>query len=1509
MKTEAALLAAILGVWGLSISAQAAPWAGAGDPNDPYLIYNANDMHEIGLHAEDWDAHFRMAEDIDLSTYPANIFNLIGNGPMTSPGSLAIDEENEKVYFVDSKDICCVNFDGKDYKKLITNLSQPRDLVIDLQEGKIYWNDSADDIIQRANLDGTAIETCILDTDIQTMAFDPVINKIYWSDNYTMKRSDPNGGNVEFVVYDNDDVRCISLDAVNEKVYWSNGFPHYHIKRANLDGSSVESMYVGAKGLNDISLDLINNKMYWVQTYPTITGSIRRANLDGTDIEDVVTEGLNSSTSIKVIGGSTIYWSDHTNKYIKRFRLDGSLKDYILANFFSGVFDGNGYTIANLAYSANGLDRVGLFSTVSDPNAIIKNVTIVDPNIISQGENALVCSPLVGVLYSGSILNCRIEGGQIRGVLSVAGIAGQSSGLISDCNSTCSIYGKSQVGGLAGYNLKGTILNSSFSGNVEATEYFVGGLSGINREGIIDNCFFSGTVTSNSGDTGGLVGYNPDGLIMNSYATGVVSAFGYVGGLVGYNNTGGQIYGSYAVCDVYGTGAHVGGLVGNSHYGRVENCFSDSNVFGGSDVGGLAGEIYHTRVTNCYANGSVSGDNNIGGLLGESLSGILTNCYSNCYVTGSGITGGLVGSGGRDWDTKHCFWDIDSSDQTDSSVGAGKSTLEMKQFDTFVAWTCDGSWAIDDENDYPRLSWEQKEGIPIVPFSYWGHTGYPNDPIQISTAKQLQNLRLMSCMLDKHFTLLNDIDLLGQEVYMGEQTGFPFRGVFNGNNHSISNLNNSSLSLFAKVDDPNAVIRDIILINPTVGPGGTVGCLIGELTNGIVENCHVENGYLEGSGYVGGLVGYSYQSLIDCSFSGQVIGEGNAGGLVGNMERERIENCHTTGTVSGSGYTGGIVGYCYGGDIIECSSSCDVTSNASAGGIAGFTGGYYPSAVRNCIATGNVDGGSETGGLIGYFSNGEVTNSTASGMVTGWAYVGGFTGRNHGQISGCISEGDVTGQADYVGGFAGENTESITNCFSRGKVGGRGRVGGFAGLNWHAEIIDCYAGGNVVGSDIMAGGLIGYHLESDVYDSFTTGSVTGTDRVGGLIGQIRNNHGNTNVFGCHAVGNVEGDSDIGGLVGLASMGYEGNIYISKCSSLGQVNASTNAGGLVGRASGRYEVVISECYSKGDVYITSDRGGGLIGDSAAMVINCYSHGNVTGSGTSNYIGGLMGYHDIGPTSNCYATGNTIGNSYIGGIAGYSYHSYSLPKCFWDIEVGGPDNGMGTPKTTLEMRTKSTFTVAGWDFVGETANGTDDIWKISEGADYPRLAWENLLIVEAVIDNAWMYQNVLASTNSELTAEVSIIDDPLYNSGYTYEWEIILPDDVTIAPTITGGGGSSDPCCTFAAPSCNEAGGISDSGQPLTVKVTVTGADFGNTGIAEAEFGIALLGDANNDGVVNVADRSIINAFWRLGAAGPFTFTDCNVNGDTAVNVADRSIANAVWRGVLGQNSVSAPCPLR
>jgi hypothetical protein len=182
----------------------------------------------------------------------------------------------------------------------------------------------------------------------------------------------------------------------------------------------------------------------------------------------------------------------------------------------------------------------------------------------------------------------------------------------------------------------------------------------------------------------------------------------------------------------------------------------------------------------------------------------------------------------------------------------------------------------------------------------------------------------------------------------------------------------------------------------------------------------------------------------------------------------------------------------------------------------------------------------------------------------------------------------------------------------------------------------------------------------------------------------------------------------------------------------------------------------------------------------------------------------------------------------------------------------------------------------------------------------------LTIGLTMDNLWMYQNLSGATNSNLTVNVSIIDDPLGNSSYSYEWEFVLPSDVSIAPTTVDGGGTSDTFWTFAARACDEPDGLSDSGQAFTVKVTVTGNDYGNTATTKIGFGTALLGDVDNNGVVDLQDRVLVNAFWQLGPIELLSLRDCDVNRDGVVDVIDRAIVNAVFQGKLGQNSVGTPC---
>jgi hypothetical protein len=95
--------------------------------------------------------------------------------------------------------------------------------------------------------------------------------------------------------------------------------------------------------------------------------------------------------------------------------------------------------------------------------------------------------------------------------------------------------------------------------------------------------------------------------------------------------------------------------------------------------------------------------------------------------------------------------------------------------------------------------------------------------------------------------------------------------------------------------------------------------------------------------------------------------------------------------------------------------------------------------------------------------------------------------------------------------------------------------------------------------------------------------------------------------------------------------------------------------------------------------------------------------------------------------CYSCGPVSGDTEVGGLIGAvgnpGYFSGSASLCFWDTQTSGQAQSVGgVGRATAEMQTVNTFLQAHWDFVGETVNGTEDIWWIDEGQDYPRLWWE-------------------------------------------------------------------------------------------------------------------------------------------------------------------------------------------
>ncbi|MBI2426025.1 MAG: PASTA domain-containing protein [Candidatus Hydrogenedentes bacterium] len=365
-------------------------------------------------------------------------------------------------------------------------------------------------------------------------------------------------------------------------------------------------------------------------------------------------------------------------------------------NPFTGTLDGDGFTINGLTINRPAMDYVGLFRYL--------------------GVNA-------------SIINLVLDGGAIQGRDYVGVLAADCRGAIQQCETRVPVLGNNYVGGMVAWN-RGTMEDCSAMGDITATGYAVGGFVGSNEEDM-SNCHSSGIVSglwavgafagdssgtlagcTASGDvsgfdkTGGLVGQCRDGEVSDCSTTGTIQGRGLVGGLIGETN-GCSVVRCFATGTVTGTGTRVGGLIGD-HYGPLSLSFATGAVQGSDSVGGLVGYLGSPGVQYCYATGEVMGQTKVGGFVGRAVqdSGF-HRCYATGMVTADSEGGGLVGQIDEPFRVLQSFWDTESSGQSNSATGEGRSTAAMKSQANFEAaeWDFVNVWGIDEGISYPYLLW------------------------------------------------------------------------------------------------------------------------------------------------------------------------------------------------------------------------------------------------------------------------------------------------------------------------------------------------------------------------------------------------------------------------------------------------------------------------------------------------------------------------------------------------------------------------------------------------------------------------------------------------------------------------------------------------------------------------------------------------------------------------------------------------------------------------------------
>ena len=244
----------------------------------------------------------------------------------TGPGSA-------KIYWANGEKIQRADGDGFNVEEVVSSGS-PRELAVDVLEGKIYWTDQGTRKIRRADLDGSNAEDIVSTGLISPVgiALDPGRGKIYWTDagSNKIQRANLDGSQVENLVSIGlHSPEGLALDVAAGKLYWSD-FGTDKIQRANLNGSQVEDLVsTGLSSPAGLALDAAAGKLYWSDFG---TDKIQRANLDGSNIEDIVATGLRIPKGLALdSAGGKIYWTDSGTNKVQRANLDGSNVEDLLS--------------------------------------------------------------------------------------------------------------------------------------------------------------------------------------------------------------------------------------------------------------------------------------------------------------------------------------------------------------------------------------------------------------------------------------------------------------------------------------------------------------------------------------------------------------------------------------------------------------------------------------------------------------------------------------------------------------------------------------------------------------------------------------------------------------------------------------------------------------------------------------------------------------------------------------------------------------------------------------------------------------------------------------------------------------------------------------------------------------------------------------------------------------------------------------------------------------------------
>lgn len=731
----------------------------------------------------------------------------------------------------------------------------------------------------------------------------------------------------------------------------------------------------------------------------------------------------------------------------------------------------------------------------------------------------------------------------------------------------------------------------------------------------------------------------------------------------------------------------------------------------------------------------------------------------------------------------------------------------------------------------------------------------------------------------KHFRLVSDLDLSGEEWTPIGTHGKSFRGGFNGDGHTITGMTitgkeNSYVGLFGECYNftaDSSYIKSVTVKRANISGKSFVGAIAGEGAN--ISDCYSIENTIYAIRQVGGVCGSLTGSISGCYNSSSVSGNYAAGGIMGTASYNGtggvVQYCYNIGAVTVSlqdGSVGGITGASANRyNISNCLNCGKITGNGkNVGGIAGSTDSSYMNFIGNCYYNSDLNNAG-----VGEGENDKVIPLTTSQLCG--ALPEGFDSANW-------KEGSVdTSTAKTTQGRFGTATGTYINLTKVAdiKETKTAPVPVYNYVTTNGNDWDTYtlittaeefaaigqdrdetkwSANYVLGNDIDVSGV----QLSSIGDPGTpyTGKFSGDGHTishvdmtkedgvysSGLFAQIGNSSGKSGKVILLLAANgdiVSSYSETGGICGNLSAG---EIY--GCSFTGTVKGYT-AGGICGNAG--QDTKISQCFFAGDVQGSS--AAGICGRSGAVVdiINhCISIATIDTAENDAYLAGITNSQDYGVT-NCYFN-NDICNVEDKYQLGRSTQQLTSSSFFKGLKDNGFDQAIWTKKANDKENG-----IAYYPSLGENnavgVNYTTGLQFERADTNTPTYGQDITFNAKALV-NFVTDEQPISAEDTEGSFEIRIGDTPVVSAA-DFKNGIATYKAQTVGETIF----------TLVYTGTNSSFFPEQTKKNLTVNINPATLTVEGEGIASGTYGTKLSGLTVN-GLTAKLGNNVIDGSWKI-----------------------------------------------